>query len=71
LLLEIQLFVAVQIGASLLQYDVPAGCRQLLTAESFKLARTGPPGWKIYTARGSKFVLYHGNFGRSYFDLRV
>ena len=39
-------------------------------AESFKLARTGPPGWNIYTARGSKFLLYHGNFGRPYFDLR-
>ena len=39
-------------------------------AESLKLPRTGPPGWKIYTARGSKFGLYLTNFAWPYFDLR-
>jgi hypothetical protein len=39
-------------------------------AEYLKLARTGPPGWNIYTARGWKLLLYRGHFGGSYFDLR-
>jgi hypothetical protein len=70
LLLEIQVFVSVRKGASLLQSDVPGDLLRFSQAESLKLPRTGPPGWKIYTARGSKFLLYRRNFGRYYFDLR-
>jgi hypothetical protein len=34
-----------------------------------RVTGTGPP-WKIYTPRGSKFVLFRTNFARRYFDLR-
>ena len=57
-------------GASLLQYDVPPSCRPVLARWITRSWRAGPPGWKLYTARGSKFLLYRRNFGRSYFDLR-
>ena len=31
-------------------------------SESLRLVGTGPPGWKIYTARGSKFLLNQDEF---------
>src|SRR5579862_202846 len=39
-------------------------------SESLELPRTGPAGWKIYTARVSKFLLMGTQIRGSYFDLR-
>ena len=65
------MFVSVRKDASLLQYDVPPSSRRFSITESLKLVRTGPPGWKIYTARGSKFLLNGDADNRSLFRSAV